>query len=99
MTAHTKNAMKLFEYALSNNLAGTQKELCEKIGLVQTNIAEIRNGRRSFTIDQLYLLLKLTNGSADWVLGLSTEMFRTKKSKKPIQQFDEAVAVVRSMIK
>jgi hypothetical protein len=99
MTTYTKNALKLFDYAMVNNLAGTQKELCAKIGLKQQNFAEIRNGARSFTSDQLTELLRITGGSADWVYGFSSEMFRPKKTKKPIQQFNEAVAMIKELVK
>lgn len=99
MTPFTKNALKVFEYALTNNLAGTQKELCDKIGLRQQNLADIKSNKRSFTHEQLIELLRLTGASADWVYGLSGNMFREKKTKKPIQQFNEAVAVIKELVK
>jgi hypothetical protein len=91
MTTYIKNAMKLFELALSTNVVGSQKELCAKIGLKQQNYAQIRTEQRKFTHDQLTALFRITGGFADSVYGYSQDVFRPKKSKKPLQQFNEAV--------
>lgn len=99
MSVITKNSFKLFEYAMSNNLAGNQGELCEKIGIFRENLYQIKAGKRSFTHDQLLALLQLTGASADWVYGLSKEMFRTGKKKSPMQQFNEAVATIKDLVK
>jgi hypothetical protein len=100
MTDIMKRALKLYDYALTNNLAGTHAELCRKIGIVPTNIFEIRSGKRGFTPEQLRSLLQLTNGSADWLFGFSTDMFRTAKKKKSSKQiFNEAVEMLREQIK
>lgn len=92
MTLITKRSLRLFNYALDNNLAGTTGELCKRIGLVPSNLAAIKNGERSFTHDQLYQLASLTKADMNWIYGFSQTMFRTDKPLPPIVKIKQAIA-------
>lgn len=91
--------MKLFEYAIEENLAGNIGELCKKIGLAQSGLADIRRERRSFTHAQLHELARLTNADMNWIYGFSSNMFREHKNAKPTQVIRQAVAEIELAMK
>jgi hypothetical protein len=97
----TKRALLLFDFAIQNNLAGTIGELCKKIGLVQSNLADIKSGKRAFTHIQLYHLAKLTKANLNWVYGFSDEMFRFVKEKapKPTEKIRQALTEIEALMK
>ena len=98
----TKRALLLFDFAIQNNLAGTIGELCKKIGLIQSNLADIKSGRRAFTHIQLYHLAKLTRANLNWVYGFSDEMFRFEKKEKgpkPTDKIRQALTEIEALMK
>jgi hypothetical protein len=95
----TKRALLLFEFAIQNNLAGTQGELCKKIGLIQSNLADIKTHKRAFTHIQLYNLAKLTKANLNWVYGFSDEMFRFEKKAKPTERIRQALTEIEALMK
>lgn len=98
----TKRALLLFDFAIQNNLAGTIGELCKKIGLIQSNLADIKSGKRAFTHIQLYHLAKLTKANLNWVYGFSDEMFRFDKKEKelkPTEKIRKALTEIEALMK
>lgn len=98
----TKRALLLFDFAIQNNLAGTIGEMCKKIGLVQSNLADIKSGRRAFTHIQLYHLAKITKANLNWVYGFSDEMFRFEKKEKvakPTEKIRQALIELEAIMK
>lgn len=98
----TKRALLLFDFAIQNNLAGTIGELCKKIGLIQSNLADIKNGKRAFTHIQLHHLAKLTKANLNWVYGFSDEMFRFEKKEKapkPTDKIRQALTEIEALMK
>lgn len=91
-----KNSLRLFEYAVDNNYAKNQRDLCIKIGLQPTNLADIRNEKRTFTHEQLFHLAKLTGANINWVYGLSEDMFLQEKVLPPEHRIRQALAEIEA---
>lgn len=91
--------MTVFDYALENNFAGTSGELCERIGLIPSNLSAIRKGIRSFTHEQLYELAKITRADMNFIYGFSNDMFRTEKSESPIVRIRQALTEIETNLK
>ena len=87
--------LELLDQAIKTELVENAGEWCERIGFHQSNLRFIRNGERSFTIDQIIAACQLAEVSLDWVVGISTDRKRVK-SVSPIQQLKEAVIAVES---
>ena len=50
-----------------------QKDLAAAIGLIQTQISAIENGKQGTTFDKLAAICQHYNVSADYLLGLTDE--------------------------
>lgn len=50
-----------------------QKDLAEAIGMTQTAISDIENGRKTTTFEKLVLICQHYQVSADYLLGLIDE--------------------------
>jgi hypothetical protein len=56
----------LMALAIRKGVVENQGEWCEKIGIRQTNLSNIRYGDRSFTIPQILAAAELMNKPMDW---------------------------------
>lgn len=66
---------------------------CDTIGLQKQNLVNIRKGTQYFTVDHITQACNAYNLNANWILGLSEELFReqaeirflsdAKKTAKP----------------
>jgi hypothetical protein len=82
---------EVYEYALNNNIVTTDKEWCEKIGMVQQNFTRVKSGRGSYTIQQMIEACKLTGVSLDYVAGLSKTIKRNEAKLSAIQLIEEGL--------
>ena len=85
----------LMRHCIDLQLCDSQKEFCESIGLVPTNLFEIKRGTRSFTIQQIVTACKKYKINISWIFGFSTEMKYTK-SKTALHQLKDAVRSIES---
>lgn len=90
---HDKRMIAVMQHCIDAELADTQKEFLESIGFHPAALKDVRSGRRSFTVDQIAAACKKYKISADWILGLSTDMRRVK-SKDPLQNLKDAVRAI-----
>jgi len=95
----SKKALAVFDYALENNLAGTSGELCQRIGLLPSNLSAIRKGMRTFTHEQLYELAKLTRCNMNYIYGFSTDMFRSETNDTPLARIRQALTELEANYK
>ena len=58
---------------LRNQAKEQQKDLAAAVGISQTAVSEIENGRRATSLENLALICLHYNVSADYLLGLSDE--------------------------
>lgn len=82
----------LMSYAVSSGLARNEGDYWAQIGFPRTAISMIRNGTQSFRVPYIINACNLTGASADWVLGISPDMFRRDRSKPVIDTLREMVA-------
>ena len=73
--------------------AMSEGEYLDKIGFQKTNISNVRAGRQSFTRDHILNACKFTGASADWVFGLTNEIYR----KEPKSVTERLRAIVNEM--
>jgi hypothetical protein len=87
---------EVYEYALNNNIVATDKEWCEKIGMVQQNFTRVKSGRGSYTVQQMIEACKLTGASLDYVAGLSKTMKRNETKLSAVQMIEEGLRRIKS---
>jgi hypothetical protein len=80
--------LKLMDWAVKNELAGTEQEYLEQIGFPRTRIAKIKKGLESFTRTQIYNACIFTGASADYIFGFTNVMMR-KAPKRDLQKLRE----------
>lgn len=91
--------MKVMEYVIANeewNIS-TQVEWCEAIGYHPSNIVNIRNGKQSFGNENIRLCCITFNISADYIYGLTDQMFRISSKQTPIQRIEAALRELKSL--
>lgn len=95
---YTQRILQLMEYWINQN-KGIQKDFLIKIGVNPNNVSKYKNGDNDFTPEQITEACKLTGASADWVLGLTKEMFRTSGKKTSIAKIKEALRELEESLK
>ncbi|MEX6689240.1 helix-turn-helix transcriptional regulator [Danxiaibacter flavus] len=87
LTIWNQRMFDLMDIALAEKVVASQAEWCEKIGIQQSNIRNIRLGTRGFTIEQIFAAAKLMNRSMDW-------FFDHKTKQSGMDMLKEAVRVL-----
>lgn len=91
MTLPDARMIEVMEYAVNNKLAENEGDFWEQIKFTRTALSNIRKGVQSFRINHIINACNATGVSADWILGLDNNMFRTIQ-KPTIQTLKEIVA-------
>ena len=72
--------------AIARNAAGiNQDELADAVGVHKQTISRWENGKRAPNGEEIRLIAKITNCSADFVLGLS-DTFTVKQGSEGVDQ-------------
>jgi len=93
--------IKACEYIIQHNIKsiGTIKEWCEVIGIAPNNIANIRNGKQSFSNEHIRKCCIKFNVSANFIYGLSAQLFNTKVKETPLQKIESALQELKQSAK
>lgn len=70
-----------------------QTEFCEAIGIDKRTLPNIRKGKQYFTRDHIKKACEAYGVNANWIFGLSEEMFREKAQIHFISQGGKAKAL------
>jgi hypothetical protein len=89
-TTLIKRMFSLAAWAVSKNVATSEKDFLVQIGFPYSNYSNVKSGRQSFSKEHIFNACKLTGASADYLLGLSTTMF-AKESRDPLEMIKQAV--------
>lgn len=89
--------LAFMEYCIDTQVSGITmiKDWCAFIGIHPNNIAQIKSGSRSFTVEQLNAA-GLLGASMDYLFGFSDDMLRSKKKLSAMQLLKAAVRGVES---
>lgn len=85
--------LELMQYCIANNIQGitTIKEWATLVGIEPTNIHNVREGVRRFTVDQIMAACKQFSTPPDFIFGFSTQIIRSGKTISPMQLLKIAV--------
>lgn len=61
--------MVLQDQAILAGKVTLKKEWCDHIGIIPTNLDQIKKGRQSFTLEQIHKAVNLVEASYDFVFG------------------------------
>lgn len=88
------------DYVVKNKVKGIKSysAFAASIDMHQASLANVKNGRQSFTHDHILTACKKYNISADYLYGLSTDMFR-KPATSPIEKIEQALAELKTKVK
>lgn len=90
--------IKAFDYIVAHKVKDvtTLKECCEIAGIAPNNIANIRKGTQSFNNNHILNICKHFNISADFIFGLTTNLFRQSAKETPIQRIESALQELKA---
>lgn len=60
-------------------------DVYEKIGILEQNVHNIKNGRNHFTVNHIYNFRKHYGVSLEWIFGFSDEVYINNNSAKIVQ--------------
>lgn len=84
---------KVADHLIKNKVKGIASvaDFMVSVGSRQSNAHNIKTGRQSFTHEQVLSCCKQYGISADYIYGLTTEMFR-KPPSSPLDRLKSAIA-------
>jgi len=68
------------------NIASSQKEVCDAIGIEPQRIYKIRDGKQHFIAENIRLMSKTYNIPLDYLFGFSNQFFDKKKVNKNVNR-------------
>ena len=77
-TSDTK-MLTLIDILKAYNKIRFDKEFCDAIGLIKQNLNNIKNGSNHFTPDHIEKAVKIFDVDANWIFGISDNIFRGYK--------------------
>lgn len=91
---------RVADYVVKNKIKGIKSysAWAEAIGMHQSVIASIKSGRQSCTVEHILATCKQFNISADYIYGLTSDMFR-KAATNPIEKMEQALAELKQQSK
>lgn len=88
----------LMRHCVDTNLAESQKDFLISIGMVPSNVYQIKKGERSFTINQMVAAAKKYKVNINWICGLESNMKRMKNGSA-LQNLKDSVREIEAIIK
>ena len=76
------NILKLIDLLKLQKKILTTKEFAESIGMLNSTISRVPQGKCHFTVEQISVICKKYNVNANFVFGLDDIVFRDKSNKK-----------------
>ena len=77
-----KNILKLVELLKLQKRILTTKEFSDSIGMLNSTISRVPQGKCHFTAEQILLICKKYNVNANFIFGFDEVVFRDKSNKK-----------------
>jgi hypothetical protein len=74
--------LELIEILKANSTIRFENEFCDNIELLRQNLYRIRKGLAHFTPEHIQNICKVYNVDANWIFGLSSHVFISKKNIK-----------------
>ena len=75
MTTPDRQMLRLIEILKSSGRIRFGTEFCQAVGLRKQNLYKIQNGDNHFTIDHVEKAVKEFGVNANWIFGMSEEIF------------------------
>ncbi len=91
---YNERSIQLMEWMMSKGMYATKKEMMEDMGSHASYFNIIKSGRQSLTPAQILWLCQRTKASANWIFGLSDQMFTRSKDVSPLDMIKEAVKIL-----
>lgn len=93
--------LDLMDYVIQNHVrkTSTQYAFCESIGAAASIIADIRSGKKSFTIKHIHTAAKIYKININWLFGLEENMFRTAPKVEIESLLKSALQIVKTQKK
>lgn len=85
--------LQLMRHCIDLSICESQKDFLEGIGFVPTNLRQVKDGTRGFTMDQIFTACKKYKVSMNWIAGFDNEM----RLKKPANSLIVLKDAVRNM--
>jgi len=82
MTTADHIILQIMDLLIFQNKVRNKTDFCEKIGLTNTHLARIKDGRQHFSPAQIENLCTKFNINANVIFSLETNIFRDRK--KPV---------------
>lgn len=77
--------LELIEILKANSTIQFEKEFCDEIELLRQNLYRIRKGLAHFTPEHIQNICRVYNVDANWIFGLSQNIFMNNKNLKIAQ--------------
>ena len=76
----------------------TKKEWCRTVGILPNNIHDIKKGKRSFTVEQIFNCCRSYRVNPGWIFGMS-EVMSAGEKVTAMQSLKAAVKAVEEEMK
>lgn len=77
-----KNILKIIELLKLQKRILSTKEFADEIGMLNSTISRIPQGKCHFTAEQILIICKKYNVNANFIFGFEEVVFRDKSNKK-----------------
>jgi plasmid maintenance system antidote protein VapI len=93
--------IKACDYVVKHRISDvtTIKEWCEIVGIAPNNITNIKNGKQSFSPEHIRQCCIKFNISANFIYGLSAQLFRQAAKGTPLQKIEQALQELKQLAK
>jgi hypothetical protein len=91
--------LQLMEYCVQHGEAASNAAWLASIGTQRGTAGKVRAGTHSFTKEQIYAAGSLYRVDMNWLFGFSDNMKRKNEKIDPLENLEEAVAMVGEIIK
>ena len=95
---YDQRMLQLMDFLKENKLIKSNRNFCSSVGIQESAIKPIREGDRSFTVEQIIATAKKYNINLNWIAGLETEM-RLKRANDPMVNLKDAVMAMEAEYK
>ncbi|WP_341217066.1 helix-turn-helix transcriptional regulator [uncultured Wocania sp.] len=76
-----KKILQIIDILKSNKRIRFDSDFCEAIGVLRQTLSKIKNGEKHFTPLHIETVIKVFKVNANWIFGISDEIFLDEKFK------------------
>lgn len=92
-----RRMLLLMRHCIDTGKAESQKDFLVSIGMKPSNMYQIKQGSRSFTINQIVAAAKKYKVNINWICGIESSM-KTARNGSVLQNLKDSVREIEAVI-